>query len=888
MKEQKKKTLLILDGNALLHRAWHALPPLTDPKGRIVNAVYGFISVLLKMIKEQAPEYMAVTFDKAGPTFRHEEFKEYKATRVKQPDELYAQIPMVKDILRVFNIPVFEAAGYEADDVIGTLSRILDPRMDVDSVIVTGDMDTLQLVDRNTRVLAFVKGLSQATLYGESEVRERYGLPPDHLIDYKAIAGDASDNIPGVPGIGPKGAGDLIREFDSLENVYHEVKVHPEKFKKGTLEKLQKGEKMAKLSQKLSKIIIDVPIKFALEKCELGKWNRDEMVAALGEFGFKSLIAKLPGAESENKGTMEQGNNRTSGRVGSIREMEKALAGIAREKQIAVAAEIGAAGLFGASLAGLAVYFPESGAQFFDLARLSKTDLKKFVDLAAPVLENENIKKIGHDLKREAALLAGQGIRLAGFDFDVMIAAYLLSSGTRSYDLESVILQEFGEEMKIGTADSAANKIKRIWDLRDALEPRLSEAGMAKLFQEIEMPLVPVLAAMEQIGVKIDSGFLNKMAVKVDESIEKLSKKIYKMAGGEFNINSPTQLKEVLFEKLAISPAGIRRGKTGLSTAAPELEKMRGQHEIIDLIFEHRELAKLKSTYIDALPRLVDNASGRVHTSFNQTVTSTGRLSSSNPNLQNIPIRSELGREIRKAFIAEPKNLLVAADYSQIELRIVSALAGDERMIQAFREKRDIHTATAAAIWGVPEDKVDKDMRRSAKAINFGIIYGQGPRGLAQSAGISYAQAEEFIRKYFEVYSGVAEYMERTRALAREFGYVETIFGRRRYLPEINSHVAQLQAAAERMAINMPVQGAAADIMKIAMIKIHAGLSKISPKSKMILQVHDELVFEVPETEAKKVAAFAQEEMESAAKLAVPIVVEVESGKNWGSMDKII
>lgn len=880
-----KQKLIILDANALIHRAWHALPPLTDSQGRVVNAAFGFTSVLLKMINELSPEFMVVAFDLPGKTFRHEEFEEYKATRVKQPDEFYEQIPLVKEILDSFNIPYFEKAGYEADDVIGTISKILDPNKNVKSVIVTGDLDALQLVDDNTEVLTFVKGLSETRLYDEKEVKEKYGFGPELVVDYKAIKGDPSDNIPGVSGIGDKGAKELIAEHGNLEKIYQALEKEPDKFKKSIANKLKEGKKSAKLSKELATIITDVKLNFDLEKCRVGSWDREQLVSELGRLGFKSLLSKLPGQDNtkKQKNKKAKQGTREINNLTEIGKMAGAWQSLAKEKEIAFLIKTEDAGLFGSRLSAIAV-FAESGQTYFNLEKLTKDELAKFWQEAAKIFENEKIKKIGYNLKKDINILAGYDIKLSGLGFDAMVASYLLASGTRSHDLESIILQELGKELPQDGPAALAATCEYVMNLKDKLYPRLKKDGLISLFEKIEMPLIPVLAKMEQNGIKINTSHLKKMSNKVDRELKKISQKIYKLAGQEFNINSPLQLKEVLFEKLEIPSEGIRRGKTGLSTAAPELEKLRHLHPIIDLIFEQRELAKLKSTYIDALPLLVDKQTGRLHTTYNQTVTATGRLSSSSPNLQNIPIRSELGREIRQAFIAEKGNILLGADYSQIELRIVAALANDKKMIQAFESGKDIHTATAAAIWNVEESKVDKEMRRAAKAINFGVIYGQGPRGLAASADISFGKAKEFIDKYFQAYQGIKNYLDQTKALARRLGYVETIFGRRRYLPDIKSNIQQIRAAAERMAINMPVQGTAADIMKMAMIRVHQGLPKVSNKAKIILQVHDELVFEVPRSDIEKVAQFAKEEMESVHKLKVPVVVDVEAGDNWGEM----
>lgn len=878
---KNKKTLVILDGNALIHRAWHALPPLTDPKGMVVNAVYGFTSVLLKMINELKPEYIAVTFDLPGKTFRHEEYKEYKATRVKQPDELYEQIPLTKEVLKDFDIPVFEKAGYEADDVIGTISKILDPKKNVESIIVTGDMDTLQLIDDNTKVLSFVKGLSVTKLFDERAVKERYGFSPRQQIDFKAIKGDSSDNIPGVPGIGEKGAKELITKFGSLENIYQALEKYPEKFKPAVLKKLTKGKKSAEMSKELATIVTDLKIKFDLEKCKVGTWDRERLVKTFGRFGFKSLLTKLPGAEQETDSIGVK-----SSPIKSLNQMEKLFKALANEKEVAISLDSEDAGLFGDSLVGMALR-TKKDAHYLELGALKPQELAKFWQIAKPVFESPSIKKIGHSLKHLMEKARSHKIKMQGLSFDVMIASYLLASGTRSHDLKAIVLQELGKELPETGKNFDKKTVDYIWELKGILEKNLEKDNMLKLFNEVEMPLIPVLAEMETNGIKVDVNFLKKMAVKVDESLDKITQKIYKQSGKKFNINSPIQLKEILFDKLNIPTEGIRRGKTGLSTAAPELEKIKHLHPIVNLIFEHRELAKLKSTYVDALPKLVAKETGRVHTSFNQVVTATGRLSSSNPNLQNIPIRSELGREIRKAFVAETGSQLIGADYSQVELRIIAALAGDKKMTRAFEQNKDIHTSTAATIWDVPEDKVDKAMRQAAKAINFGVIYGQGPHGLAQSADISFAEAKEFIEKYFLAYKSVKDYLDRTKALAHKFGYVETIFGRRRYLPDIKSNIQQVRAAAERMAINMPVQGTAADLMKMAMIRVYNGLAKVSKNTKMILQVHDELVFEVPDSDIKKVAAFVKEEMENIYKLKVPIVVDVEVGKNWEEMEKL-
>ncbi len=925
----RKKKFIIIDGNALLHRAWHALPPTLQTKsGEIVNAVYGFTMILLKVLKDLKPDYLAVTFDLRAPTFRHKEYKEYKATRIKQPDELYAQIPKVKEVVRAFNLPIYEKEGFEADDVIATLVKDKSVQ-DLLTIIVTGDLDTLQLVDRNTEVYTMHKGISDTLTYDIAEVKHRFdGLTPEQMVDYKALRGDPSDNIPGVKGIGEKGAITLLKEFKTLDNLYKnlEAKKIPDRYR----HLLKEYKKEALMSKGLAQLITDVPIKFKLEDAKVIAYDVGKVIPLFQELEFKSLINKLPKdlqtGTIPGQGRFEFSKESRAGRHGGTTapsgaetahyqlikteaEFKKLFTELKKQKTFALDTETSSLDQFNAELlgisfcwqAGTAYYLPASPAKRGEPAK------KAWLEIIKPILADPQIKKVGHNIKFDLETLQTAGLELKGIIFDTMIASYLINPGSRQHNLDGLVFTELGYQMQpitdlIGKKGKDQITLKEVplekvawysgedadftWRLVKPLTKQLEEKNNLGLLQKIEVPLISVLAKMEKDGILVDTTFLKKMSRIVDKDLVELEKKIYQLASTKFNIASPLQLKEILFNKLKISTQGLGHTKTGISTAADELEKLRGQHKIIDQIIRFRELAKLKSTYLDALPKLVD-LSGRIHTSFNQTITATGRLSSSEPNLQNIPIRTELGQQIRKAFVAPRGFKILSADYSQIELRIIASLANDKKMIASFKKNEDIHSRTAAEINQVPLEEVTKQMRYAAKAVNFGIIYGQGPHGLAAGTGITYGQARDFIDRYFEIHHDIYNYLEQTKALAKKKGYVETWFGRRRYLPEINSNIQPIASSAERMAINHPIQGTAADLMKLAMIEIHQGLEKISQKTKMILQIHDELVFEVPQNDLVKVAEFVQKTMEKIYELRAPIAVEVEVGENWGELKKI-
>ncbi|MFA6296564.1 MAG: DNA polymerase I [Patescibacteria group bacterium] len=939
---RKDKIILLIDGNALIHRAYHAIPPLTTPNGELVNAVFGFSSVLFRAIKELKPGYIVVAFDKKAPTFRHKIFTEYKATRPAGDKELYRQFPKVREVVEALNIPHFEIAGYEADDILGTLKEKAK-ELNIKSIIVTGDMDAMQLVDDNTRVYTLKKGVNDTILFGKKEVIAKYGLKPDQLVDYKALRGDPSDNIPGVKGIGEKTAVNLLKSFGNLEKLYVDLekgnignwkleigKEMPERIKKLLLE----YKKDAFLSQRLARIITDINFDFDLNKCDLKDYDREKVIKLFQELGFRSLLNRLPESKKEEKQVglfdlkknenfyMEEWNKNKNvdyKLIETQQELDKLVNDLKSQKEFAFDTETTSKAAFEAELVGISLCWQEKIAYYIQVfnSRLKFDELKK-------VLEDSKYRKICQNLKYDLLVMENFGIKVKNASFDTMLASYVLNPGTRKHSLDDLAFSEFGYEMMsfdelVGPAffedlNGSKKKIKKdilevdpkklAWyscedvDFTFRLFKKFSEKlknekKLTEVLEKIEIPLVPVLSEMEDNGIKIDVPFLKKLSKEFGERILGLETEIYKMAGCRFNVRSTLQLKEVLFDKLKLSTLEIKKIKTGFSTAASELEKLRQVHPIIGLIEEHRELSKLKSTYLDALPELV-NSDDRVHTSFNQTITATGRLSSSDPNLQNIPIKTDVGQQIRKAFIAEKGYKLLAADYSQIELRIMAHVSGDVNMIKAFEEGQDIHTATASKIFKKDLDKISDKERRVAKTINFGIMYGMSAHGLSLSLGIPREEAQTFINEYFAQFPTIAVYMKQTLDFARINGYVETLFGRRRYLPELKDGSAfRVKMAGERMAINMPIQGTAADIIKMAMIEISRILleSDFSNKSlmsandvRMILQVHDELVFEVKENKVDEVLKKVKDVMENIYKLEVPLVVDIGIGKNWGDL----
>ena len=888
------KRLIIIDGNAIIHRAYHALPPMTTKDGRMVNAVYGFTSMLLKVWRDLKPEYIAVTFDMAGPTFRHEKYDKYKATRVKADQELYDQIPVVHDLVRAFNIPIYEKSGYEADDVIGTVVKKNKKNQDLEILIVTGDKDTLQLIDKNVKVFTLRKGMSDTVTYGAKEVKDVFGFTPEQMIDYKALRGDASDNIPGVPGIGEKTAVELLQKFGSVKELYKRLKKKgiEERIKPGVLQKLKDGEKSAEMSYELATIDQDVPeVDFKLEECRAKDFDRENVVKLFQELEFISLLKRVPGAP----GTVGEKTKKESVKRGIIKKVsfeeikdKQAFAAVkscVQEKSEYICRALTSGDdVFSAQLYGFAVVAGERSFYISDGA----------VEAMKEILSDASLNLVAHDIKKLTKVLLYKKWTLGNRIFDIMLASYLINPGSRAHDPASIVFKYLGKELP-GSSDQnslfgpdarrAVDELYLLALAKDNIQKELEQANNLDLLLKIETPVALILAQMEMNGIAVDLDELNKLSKQITAEVKTETAAIYEMAGTEFNIGSPVQLREVLFEKMDIPVLGIKKGKTGLSTAAAELEKMRGLHPVIDRIERWRELTKLQNTYVDVLPKLVNPKTGRVHTTYNQAITATGRLSSSDPNLQNIPIRTELGAEIRKTFVSEKGNILISADYSQIELRIVASLAEDKKMIEIFQKGEDIHRATAAAINGVALEDVTKEMRRAAKEVNFGVLYGMGSYGLSWRADINQADAKRFIDKYFSEFSGVKQYLDKTIEFAKREGYCETLFGRRRYIPELGATNFQVRAAAERMAINHPVQGTAADLMKIAMIEIEKRLSGYAPADvRLLLQVHDELVFEVREDLIEEVSKKVKEAMENVVTLRVPVIAEVHTAKNWGDI----
>jgi len=924
-----KPKLIIIDGNALIHRSFHALPPTLRTKdGLLVNAVYGFTSFLLKALNEFHPEYVVLTLDKKGPTFRHEEYAAYKATRVKAPDELYEQIPLVKRVADAFNIPIFELTGFEADDLIGTICHETEAEKNLEKIIITGDMDTLQLVTAKTKIYTMSRGLSDSVLYDSDKVAERYaGLRPEQMIDYKALRGDPSDNIPGVRGIGEKTATDLLNDFKTLDGVYEAVKKNNPKIRGRILELLKEYKDNAYLSKRLATINLKAPIKFSLEEIEFSNFKLENVINLFSEFEFKSLLVKVKelrdninkvhgkketGAEL-NKAEILKEVERGSGASKFARNAKKFnytlvdddkkftafLKKLKVQKAFTLDTETSGLDTITAELLGLSFSWKEGEAYFV-------LNTKKRLEELKPILINPKIKKYGHNLKFDWRVLKNQGAELQGLSFDTMIASYLLNPGNRQHNLDALVFTELGFEKisKVNLADTQPAQLTidfksldpeklSLYSCEDAdftnrlvkiLAKRLQLENLTDLFNKIEMPLIPVLGEMENTGIKVETQPLQLLDREVSAKLAKLEKAIYKLAKNKFNINSTKQLKEILFEKLAIPTNNIKKTKTGFSTAEDELEKLNDLHPIIPLLRDYRELNKLQTTYLNALPKMINPKTGRIHTSFNQTVAATGRLSSNDPNLQNIPTRTEEGRKIRDAFVAEQGFELIGFDYSQIELRLAAHMAGDKKMIAAFKNEEDIHTATAAEINGVKLTEVTKNMRREAKAINFGILYGQGPHGLSQSAGIPYYQATEFINKYFLAYPNIKKMVASSIKEAQKNGYALTLFGRKRPLPEINSNMPMVRKSAERMAINTPLQGTAADLIKMAMIKAAELIDGHEEEIRMLLQVHDELIFEVKKDRINYYGPKIKNIMQEVLKLRIPIIVDESRGNNWGEL----
>ncbi|MEK4517269.1 DNA polymerase I [Paenibacillus sp. FSL H8-0122] len=883
--------LILIDGNNIIYRAFFAMPPLTNTAGQQTNAVYGFTTMLLRLLEEHKPTHMIVAFDAGKITFRHEGYEEYKGGRQKTPPELSEQFPLLKELLKGLGVPQFEIAGYEADDIIGTISREADAA-GRQVMIVSGDKDMLQLASEHSTIALVRKGVTEVELYGPKQIRDKYDLTPEQIIDLKGLMGDASDNIPGVPGVGEKTALKLLQQFGSVEGVLAGTGELKGKMK----EKLEEHADSAVMSKKLATIYREVPLEHTWEDMVFSGINTDTAGPALAKLEFRSLLERL---------SLSAYSHAADGGLSGPAAVEAA------ELTITIVEEAGIGGLVQA-LPGISALHVESNGENPHRSEviglgLSSPEQHYFVPFAllkskaaAPLLDwlgDEQAPKSGYDLHRADLALHWQGIAFAGAANDVQLAAYLLDPTEASQNLNDLTTKYglprlspdedvFGKgakyripELKI-LGEHVARKSATVLGIVQKQQVELDKTDMTGLFQDLEMPLSRILADMEKQGIAVNKDDLVQLGKEFEAQISRLVTEIYSACGTEFNLNSPKQLGEVLFVKLGLPV--VKKTKTGYSTDAEVLEKLAPYHDAVRLILQYRSIAKLQSTYVEGLMKEISPETGKVHTFYRQTIAATGRLSSQFPNLQNIPIRLEEGRKIRKVFVpSEPGWSILAADYSQIELRVLAHISGDERMKEAFVEDMDIHTKTAMDVFGVPAESVDSNMRRSAKAVNFGIVYGISDYGLSQNLNIPRKEAARFIEQYFDVFQGVRRYMDDIVVEARKQGYVTTLLERRRYLPEINAKNFNLRSFAERTAMNTPIQGTAADIIKLAMVHMDKALHERGLKSRMLLQVHDELVFEVPEEELEEMKQLLPEVMAGALQLSVPLKAEVSYGSNW-------
>ena len=904
--------LIVMDGHAMVHRSFHAISvrgSLTvKATGEDITGVYGFTNVFLKALQDWSPTYCAIAFDTSAPTFRHLSFPDYKAQRAPTPPELRGQFGRVKQLMQSFGVPVFEVDGYEADDVIGTLCRQATAQ-GIDTVILTGDRDTFQLVSPSVRVdLSY--SVQERKVYNEAELATRYsGLTAAQQPDFKALLGDTSDNIPGVPRVGEKRAIGLLTEFQNLEGIYqHLEEVKPPSVKAS----LGENRELAFANRSLMTINLDAPVELDLEASRFGNYDRKALVDLMTELEFFSIIDRLPVPAGAGDSPLAADTPRPEpaplGDYQAVRtedQLNRMLAALREAGSFSFDTETTGLDPFQADLVGLSFSVEPGKAWYVPVGHKEGTQLPLEQVLAAvrPLMESPDLGKCAHNANYDVSVLANHGVHCRNVDFDTMIAAHLLSKG--ALGLKNLALNVLGEEMTpitklIGTGRKqitfdqvdiesavpyAAADADMTGRLRDILSAQLDDLGLRPLLEELEMPLVPVLVNMQSHGIKVDAGALHEMSRDLNQQMQQVEQALYDSIGHTVNINSPLQLSDLLFKELGLPRT--KRTKTGYSTDANSLEGLKGLHPVVDNILEYRQISKLKSTYVDALPEMINPRTGRIHTSYNQTGSATGRMSSSDPNLQNIPIRTELGRQVRKAFVAQdsPDWLLFSADYSQIELRVLAHLSQDTGLLEAFRRGEDIHSSTASLMFDVPINEVTSDNRRIAKVLNFGVIYGLSPHGIAQQTEFSREEGARFIEDYFSKYPRIQEYLENVKAKTRETQYVETVMGRRRYLPDINASNFNVRGQAERMAINMPIQGTAADIMKLAMIRVHRRLEEEQLQAKMLLQVHDELVFEVPQEELDAIKKVVFDEMPAALELDVTLKVDIKWGPTWGDME---
>lgn len=869
---------IIIDGNSLANRAFYAIPMLSNSQGFITNAIYGFYNMLARVIEEEEPAYLAVAFDKGKVVFRHQVYADYKGTRKGTPDELCLQFPVLKELLKIMRVAIYEIDGYEADDIIGTLVK-LGEKEGLHNLIVTGDRDALQLVSAQTKVYLTRKGITELEVYDEQTLQEKYGLMAKQMIDVKGLMGDVSDNIPGIPGVGVKTAVKLIKKYGCLEKVL----AQREDFRGKKLgELLTNYAEQAILSKKLATIITDVPLAIDLTQCQRAEPDFPRLIELLQELEFKNALKNVVEKSLKNERSKEctVGEKKVTALPFYIKLTEK--------KALSV---------YLAQIRGRLILYLETEKKGLSEKKITvlgiKTDnrepavlcwqkdeeLEELLSILKPYLEDGRVSKTLHDAKTAILTLHNYGINLQGVDRDTLLMAYLLNPSRSQCDLLSIAREKLNYSLVDEGEERVVSLLQALDELPDCLFKELDKQGMSNLYRDLELPLVAILAKMEEVGVRLDKTILEEMGAELEGWINCLTEDIHDLAGEKFNIKSPKQLAVILFEKLGLTKG--KKTKTGYSTSADVLETLISEHEIVAKILDYRQMVKLKTTYIEGLCALINPVTCRVHTSFNQTITVTGRLSSTEPNLQNIPIRMEAGRRIRRAFLPSPGKALLSADYSQIELRVLAHMASDEMLIEAFNKGQDIHTRTAAEVFGVPMEEVTQAMRQAAKAVNFGIVYGISDFGLSRDLGISRAEAKEYIDSYFARYQGVKLYIDKVIAEAREKGYVTTLLNRRRYLPDIHSRNYHLRSFAERTAMNTPIQGSAADIIKLAMLKLDQAVKECAPDSTIILQVHDELILDVPEKKVAEVGRIVNKIMSEAYPLAVPLKVDVQVGPNW-------
>ena len=888
----KRKKLYLIDGSSYIFRAFFGVrQQLSTSNGFPTNALYGFINMLQKVIRDEKPDYLVVAFDSPDKTFRHKLYPNYKANRDAPPEELSRQFPYFEPLVTAYGLSSIRRPGFEADDIIGTLAK-KGQQKGLDIVIVSGDKDMMQLISPHIYMLDTMKNKK----FMDKEVAEKFGVQADKVVEVMGLMGDSSDHIPGVTGVGPKTAAELIRKFGSIESLYKRI---DEVEKKNLKEKLERDKENAFMSRELVSIDTEMDLEFNSDLMILDKIDSVKLKKMFEEFEFVSFLEGMQDGTA-NSLEVDRSEYKTILTEKSFNDLIESLA---KKKSFAFDVETTSKRPVWARLVGISFSFNDGNAFYLPLAHRylgapEQLEFEVVREKLKQVFEDKSIKKCGHNIKYDLIVMSNEGIALDGVDFDTMIASYLLNPSSRGHGLDALTMEYFGhknltykemtgtgskeigfDEVEVGRAtEYAAEDSDMTWRLKGKLQPQLKDSTL-KLYKEIELPLLEVLAEIELNGVYIDRKHLTELSSKIDKKLLRLEKDIYVLADEQFNINSPKQLSVILFEKLKLPV--VKKTKTGYSTDVSVLGQLALKHKLPEQVLSYRQLAKLKSTYVDALPGEIFKKTGRVHTSFNQTVAATGRLSSSNPNLQNIPIRSDMGKEIRKAFTAEEDNMLLSADYSQIELRILAHLSKDKALKRAFDKGEDVHARTAADIFGGSIGQVDEKSRRMAKAVNFGIIYGLSAFGLSRQLNISRRDAQDFIDQYFSLYSSVKDFMGNTITEARECGYTMTMFHRRRYLPDLKSDNRQVRESAERIAINSPIQGSAADLIKVAMIRLSRNLKKIKLNSKMILQVHDELLFECPVQEKKEIESLVRKEMEGAYSLSVPLVVDIGWGKNW-------